>query len=243
MLLAAAACFAGASVQSATGFGFALVLSPALFAVLDPFEAVTALAMLGLALNVLVLFDGGRAGPVRWRALAPLLAAAVPGLVAGVILLDALSKPVLQVAVGIDVLVAVALRLRTRRPRPAPSLGSTLAAGLASGALTTSTSLSGPPLVLWLERRPVEPAELRASLAASFLALNLAGAVILLAAGGTARLAGAAVLLPLLGLTLAGYAVGGAAFRRLDPARFTAIVLALVAAAGVASLVAGLSAA
>jgi uncharacterized membrane protein YfcA len=43
MLLAAAAALVGASVQSATGFGFALALSPALFAVLDPAEAVTAL--------------------------------------------------------------------------------------------------------------------------------------------------------------------------------------------------------
>ena len=36
MVLAAAAALVGAAVQSATGFGFALVLSPALFAVLDP---------------------------------------------------------------------------------------------------------------------------------------------------------------------------------------------------------------
>ena len=36
MALAAVAAFAGAAVQSATGFGFALVLSPALFAVMDP---------------------------------------------------------------------------------------------------------------------------------------------------------------------------------------------------------------
>ena len=70
MALAALAALAGAFVQSATGFGFALVLSPALFAVLDPVEAVATLLVLGLALNVLVLFeaDGGarRLAP-RWR--------------------------------------------------------------------------------------------------------------------------------------------------------------------------------
>ena len=62
MVLAAAAAFTGASVQSATGFGFALVLSPALFAVLEPFEAVWALLVLGLVLNLLVLRTA-RAGP------------------------------------------------------------------------------------------------------------------------------------------------------------------------------------
>ena len=41
MVLAALAALVGAAVQSATGFGFALVLSPALFAVMEPAEAVT----------------------------------------------------------------------------------------------------------------------------------------------------------------------------------------------------------
>jgi hypothetical protein len=62
MLLAAAAALVGASVQAATGFGFALVLSPALFAVLEPVEAVTSLLFLSVALNLLVLFERGRPG-------------------------------------------------------------------------------------------------------------------------------------------------------------------------------------
>jgi len=37
MALAAAAALVGAAVQSATGFGFALILSPALFAALEPY--------------------------------------------------------------------------------------------------------------------------------------------------------------------------------------------------------------
>jgi uncharacterized membrane protein YfcA len=49
MALAAAAALVGAAVQSATGFGFALILSPALLTALDPYEAVTALLALGLA--------------------------------------------------------------------------------------------------------------------------------------------------------------------------------------------------
>ncbi len=76
MVLAAAAAFTGASVQSATGFGFALVLSPALFAVMEPFEAVWALLVLGVVLNLLVLWQQGR---VRWDALRPVLIASLPG--------------------------------------------------------------------------------------------------------------------------------------------------------------------
>jgi hypothetical protein len=39
MALAVLAALAGAAVQSASGLGFALVLSPVLFAVLEPAEA------------------------------------------------------------------------------------------------------------------------------------------------------------------------------------------------------------
>jgi uncharacterized membrane protein YfcA len=245
MVLAAVAAFAGASVQSATGFGFALILGPALFAVLGPQQAVSALLVLGLALNVLVLADGRRAR-VRWRALLPALVAAVPGLVAGALILTALPKPALQAAVGATVIVAALVQLRARRapaPPREPSLGGACAVGMASGALTTSTSVSGPPLVLWLEAQGLQPAEMRTSLAICFLALNLAGGAALIAAGGTEALAGAELLLPLLGLVVAGHLIGARAFRRLDPSRFRLVVFGLVIAAGLASLAAGLASA
>jgi uncharacterized protein len=237
MALAAVAAFAGAAVQSATGFGFALVLSPALFAVMDPVEAVTALLALGLALNLLVLFERGRPEHVDWRALAPMLVAALPGLAVGAVALMALSKEVLQVAVGVAVIAAAGWQLWAPRPRLSPAAG--WAAGFASGALTTSISVSGPPLVLWLTAREVRPEEFRASLAASFLALNLAGWLTLLAAeGGGAFDVGAVAVLFV--LVVAGYAVGALAFRRLDRDRFFNLVLVLVALTGTASVVAGL---
>jgi uncharacterized membrane protein YfcA len=239
MVLAAVAAFVGAAMQSATGFGFALVLSPALLAVLDPYEAITALLGLGLASNVLVLFDGGRPGPVRWRELVPVLLAAVPGLALGALALELLEKPVLQILVGVAVVGATAVQLRGRLSGAPPRRRSATAAGLASGAMTTSISVSGPPLVLWLEAHGVQPAEMRATLAASFLALNLAGCALLVPLAGADRIAPADVLLPLLGLVVLGHFVGAYAFKRLDPERFSLVVLALVALTGAASVLAG----
>jgi uncharacterized protein len=242
MALAAVAAFAGAAVQSATGFGFALVLSPALFAVMDPVEAVTALLVLGAALNLLVLFEGGRPEHVDWGALAPMLVAAVPGLAVGAVALTQLSKETLQVAVGVAVIAAAGWQMRQRRGARPRRLGGAagVAAGFASGVLTTSISVSGPPLVLWLEAHGVRPEEFRASLAASFLVLNVAGGVILLAVeGGAAFDAGAVAIL--LALVVAGYALGAVAFRRLDRERFFNLVLVLVALTGAASVVAGLA--
>ncbi len=110
--------------------------------------------------------------------------------------------------------------------------------GFASGALTTSISVSGPPIVLWLEARGVRPEEFRASLAASFLVLNLAGGAVLVGAEGTGAF-DVGVVLPLLVLVSAGYALGALAFRRLDRERFFVLALVLVACTGAASVVAG----
>ncbi|MET0973920.1 MAG: sulfite exporter TauE/SafE family protein [Thermoleophilaceae bacterium] len=243
MGLAAIAALVGAFIQSATGFGFALVLSPALFAVLEPEEAVGTMLVLGLALNLLVLVEGG--WHADWRRMAPMLVAALPGLVVGVVLLSALSKEALQVIVGLAVIAAGAWQLLARRAASGERRRTELpaaagwAVGFLSGTLTTSISVSGPPIVLWLEARGVRPAEFRATLAASFLALNLAGWVVLVAAEGSGSL-DAGVAAPLLGLVLSGHVLGALAFRRLDPERFFGIALALVLCTGAASLVAGL---
>jgi uncharacterized protein len=233
MVLAALAALVGAAVQSATGFGFALVLSPALFAVMEPTEAVTALLLLGAVLNVLVLLEGH---DVRRSLLPPLILPALPGLALGAALLAALSREPLQIGVGLAVIAAALWQLRDRgvaRRLPA------VAAGLASGVLTTSISISGPPLVLWLEAQGLRPAEFRATLAALFLALNVLGGAILLAIEGSGAVDLGELAAPL-ALVLVGYALGAFAFRRLDQRRFATVVIALVICTGVASVLAGL---
>ena len=240
MILAATAALVGAAVQSATGFGFALVLSPALFAVLEPVEAVTTLLALGLVLNLLVLFEHGRPEHVDWRRLAPILVAALPGMALGVVALALLSKQVLQVAVGVAVIAAALWQLQRPQGGRSRPVGRSAGwvAGFASGTLTTSISVGGPPMVLWLEAQGVRPLEFRATLAASFLAFNLAGGVVLLTFEGSGAV-DAGVVVPLLGLVLVGYALGALAFRRLPSERFSTAVLALVLVTGVASVLAG----
>jgi uncharacterized protein len=232
MALAAVAAFAGAAIQSASGMGFALVLSPALFAVMDPEEAVTAVLLLGAALCLLVLIESRR---VATYGLGRLLVPAVPGLLVGVVVLAVLSKQALQIGVGVAVIAAAAWQLRHRAAVRIPAT----AAGFLSGVLTTSISVNGPPLALWLESQAVPPPRFRATLAAAFLILDIAG-IGLIAAREGADVIDPGRLGPLLGCVLVGYALGAVAFRRLDAERFSTIVLSLVICTGVASVVAGL---
>jgi uncharacterized protein len=232
MVLAALAALAGAAVQSASGLGFALVLTPALFAVMDPEEAVTAVLLLGAALCVLVLIESHRVGTYG---LARLLVPAVPGLVVGVVVLVALSKESLQVGVGLAVIIVATWQLRHRAAVRLPAA----LAGFLSGVLTTSISINGPPLALWLESERVPPPEFRTTLAAAFFSLDVAGVALILAreGAGTVELG---KLGPLLGCVIVGYGVGAVGFRRLDPERFSTVALVVVICTGVASVVAGL---
>jgi uncharacterized membrane protein YfcA len=247
MLLAALATVAGSTLQSATGFGFALVVGPALFGVFDPTEALTTLLVLGTALNLLVLAGERRPRQIRGNRLVPLLAWALPGLAAGALILAAVSKPALQVAVGFAVLVAVAVQARARALRPHGATPSepgwaTPAVGLTTGVLSTTTGTSGPPLVLWFEHLGFGPVEMRDTLAAAFQVLNLLAAAALLAFGdglaspGTGRLAG------LLALTVVGQILGRRLFEGLAPERFRLAGLVVVVGAGIASVVAGVAA-
>lgn len=235
LVVAVLATGAGACLQSAGGFGFAMVAGPALFAVLDPAEAVGTLLVLGSGLNALVLAGERRRAEVRWGELAPMLAAALPGLVAGVWLLEALSKEALQVLVGVGVLAAVAVRGRTPQ---AAGAASSYPVGFLAGALTTSTSVNGPPLLLWLRARGARPAELRDSLAASFLGLNVLGVATVALAAGAEGSPGAAVLLALAPAAALGHLAGRRLFLRMERPHFEALGTTVVVAAGLASLAA-----
>ncbi|MEA2234746.1 MAG: uncharacterized protein QOD83_4562 [Solirubrobacteraceae bacterium] len=184
-IAAAAAVFLGAALQSATGFGFALVCAPVLFAILGPSEAVTAGVLLGLELSLLTLATEGRRPRVLTGEAVALVAWSLPGLAVGAIALRELPDRLLSVLVALAVLLALVLRLRVNgRARAAARRGwQTAAAGAASGALSTSTSLSGPPLVFYLLARGAAPDQMRDTLAAIFVALALLSAPALVLTG------------------------------------------------------------
>jgi uncharacterized protein len=138
---------------------------------------------------------------------------------------------------------AASLRVRARAREVAPTAGdprARLALGFASGTLTTSAGVNGPPIALWLAHRGLGPSDMRDSLSAAFLGLCVIGGLVLAPVLATA---GAEIdwLALAVGLVcvVAGHAVGRRAFARLDGARYEPLLLALVTAAGLASIAAG----
>jgi uncharacterized protein len=251
LALTGVAVCSGAAVQSASGFGFALLAAPALFAAMSAEAAAASVLVLSVALNVLMLLGerGGR--DVAWGPVGRMLVAALPGLAAGALLIRAVPKPALQVAIGVAVVVAAgiqAIGAVRAAPLRAGRASEPYAVGLLAGTLTTSTTINGPPLVLWLHARLTSagadtgragPSRVRDSLAASFLALNLMGVAALVLLGGGDPDGGALLLGVLLIATVVGHRLGRHVFERLSEDRFRAVGVTVAAVAGAASILAG----
>lgn len=233
--LAALAVFLGSGLQSATGFGYAMFAAPILFVLLGPREAVTLGVLLGLLTNGLLLATERRRPVVLARDAVVLVAWSVPGLVLGAIVLREVPERPLSALVALAVFAGLGLRLRGDRAAPPPRLRAwhAPAAGATSGALATSTSLGGPPLVFYLLARAAEPAAMRDTLAAVFIVEAALGLPVLLLTE-TFTVPTAAWIL--LGAGVAGQVLGRRAFAWLRGERYERAVLAVLALSALGAL-------
>jgi uncharacterized protein len=237
-LVAAAAVAAGAALQSATGFGFSIVAAPLVFAVVEPEEAVGLLIVLGSLVNVLTLVSERRRPQPVWRECAVILAFALPGAVAGVAILRALDPVALQVAVSVGV-VATLLARRIAGGRPSPDWAGPVA-GVAAGALSTSTTTAGPPLIVYLLGRRLEPVQVRDTVPVCFLGLGVVSVIALWITRTSGAVPDAGLVALLVPVVAAGHLAGRPLFAALVRSdRYEAVLTAVL----IASVVAGLLAA
>ena len=205
-----------AAVQVVSGFGFALVAAPVLVTVTDPITSVSILAVVGAIVSALTLTTTREPREILGRQAALLLAWAVPGIVAGALLVSRIEEDAVRVAVGVLVLAALAQRARSSKIHvPLP------VAGLFSGAMTTSTALNGPPLVLYLTARDTPARATRDTLALLFVVLDLVG-VAALAATGNLHLPTETLALPVAGLL--GVLIGQRIFDRMTEPQLQRVI-------------------
>jgi uncharacterized membrane protein YfcA len=227
----------GAFVQSVTGFGGALVLAPVLFATMRPAQAVLLSALLGLVQSAALVLRNRH--EVLRRELRSLLTFALPGLAVGVLVLRVASSSTLRVGVGVSVIAATIMRRALARDTMMP-LRAAAPAGFLAGLLTTSVTVNGPPLVLYLSGRRATAAQMRGTLAAAFIALD-AVAIVGLAAGGTLVAPPAAAVVALAASFVPGLLGGLWLAPRVQETHYAYGVTLLLLALGVASIVAGLT--
>ena len=229
VLLAGAAVIVGAFVQGSIGFGFALVVVPAIALVRPGAVPVT---LLFLALPMALWMALRERGAIDMAGFVEISIGRVLGTAGGVWILATVTTDQLSVVIGSSLVLAVILSFAN----PAFEAGSKsrFFAGALSGLMGTSAAIGGPPLALAYQKR--SGSELRSTLAISFVV----GAIISLAALAAAgQVEGWHALFA---LELApGLAVGLFAAvrlsRRLDGVWLRPLVLAFAGISGVATAV------
>jgi uncharacterized membrane protein YfcA len=239
-IAAGVAVLAGAALQSATGFGFALVSAPLLFAATTPGQAVGLLIVLGLVVNLMTLGTEGRRPQPLVRESLTMLAWAVPGVFAGALALRVLDKTALQVGVTLGVFATLAVRALARRRGAAdpgnPPRWAAPATGFASGALTTSTNTSGPPVVLYMLARGATPVQTRDTLTTTFVGYSVLGFAALLVSGTKGVVPHADALATLVPAVVVGHLAGRPVFARIAEDRYEPVLTAVLIATALTGL-------
>jgi uncharacterized membrane protein YfcA len=226
--------FLAAICSSLTGFGFALTMVPLFALTWDVELAIATTVLLAVLNSAALLFEvRGHFEPSR---VAVLLLGYVIGFPLGILLLESLDTDSLKVMVAATVLVtglALFFLPAYEIRRGATPLGVT--AGVASGVLGPTTSMIGPPVIIYLLGRHPAIEAFRSTTLAFFLPSGILTAIIFVALGRINQdvLITAAVCLP--GIVLGGIA-GSWLRRHLSQERFRVLVLAVLVLSSLAVL-------
>ena len=180
-LLAFAMVLLAASAQALTGFGFALILTPLLSLIYDPKATVAVTLMLGAVCNAPLLARNWRL--VKVRQIAILCTASFIGNIAGVRLLLFIDSSLLRLVIGVMVVI-LALPMFFEYRREVKNVGmATVVVGLVSGALIGSTTMGGPPVVLFGLNQNWSKEAFRANMIAYLEIISIASVFLLTASG------------------------------------------------------------
>jgi uncharacterized membrane protein YfcA len=230
-LLAAllAALMAGV-VTGTTGFGLALISTPILLFVYEPKTVIFLTAVFSVFINTAVVLDSWREAHRR-LALALLVPACV-GIIAGAEVLRVVDPTYIRLAVGAVVVFSALLLVRDIRLPGADTRWGPVVAGSASGALSTSTGLAGPPIVLLLASCDLPKHQFRGTSAFYFLFMSVVTLIILAVRGlvDAEELPLAAALVP---AGMVGKVIGTAFLKGISEAAFRALSLGMVILTGI----------
>jgi len=221
-----------AVAQSFSGFGFGLLVVPLLVLLLGPREAVVTSNVLATALGAAMLLQLRH--QVWWGTAFRLFFFAALGMPGGYLVLIWIDRDALQLLIACTVLAATWLLARGRWVVGQSVVGDAVA-GLLSGVLRTSTSMSGPPVVLYLQGRGLLPLSFRATITAYFFLSGLLAVPLFVAGGQFDARTVTATLVGLPGLAV-GWRAGGWLYGRVEEEAFRIVVVAILVASSLSAI-------
>lgn len=223
-----------ALTQSLTGFGFGLLIVPPLVLMLGPQDAVILSNVLATGLAGLMLLRLYR--DVEWRIGSLLLVCSIAGMPIGLVVLLGLDARVLQAVIAVSVIAFTLVLLRGVRVGSRPTLVGTILSGFVAGVLRTSTSMSGPPVVLYLQGAGMDSATFRATISAFFFGSGLLAVMVFAFEGSLDADLGLAGIIAVPAV-LAGLELGGRLYPRVSEELFRRLVFVVLIGSALVALV------
>jgi uncharacterized membrane protein YfcA len=235
LAIAAAVTAAAGVMRGFAGFGTAITLAPAFSVLWGPAVGVPTMLLMEALIGSQLLVGAWR--DVNRRVTVPITLAACLLVPVGTWILVLIDPAALTRAMGALVLLFGALLASGWRYRGARPLPLNLAVGATAGVLKGATGMSGPPVILYLLAGNEAAKEHRANLILFFAVLGLVALIPPLLTGlfTLEVLAKVAVLTPWL---LVFVRIGAALFGRIGARQFRTLAYGVLAAVGVAALLA-----
>ncbi len=226
-----------AFIRGVAGFGFALILAPILLHILNPTDVVVINLFLGTLSNIVVLSYSFK--KVNLRRILPMIISSVFGVPIGTWIITVTSPSILKILIGgVTVFFAIPLVLGFSKTFKQEKLFGGIS-GFLSGILSSSTSLGGPPVVMFMHSQNWKKDTIHPSLAAyssflhvwSLVAFSVSGLI------NAQTIINAASLAPAL---LTGTGLGILIFRKINARYFRWFSLAIVICAGILGILSGI---
>jgi len=221
-------------LHTVTGFGFVIITAPLLALALEAKETVMLVVTTSFIVMLFILRAAKKEG--SFKAIFPLIGAAVVGAIPGAYIVTVISNDGLKLFIGIVLLLATVVMwkdysLHTKHQKVVVTI-----VGIISGFLATTTGVSGPPVILYYLNAKAEEnkAVFRGNLTRYFLLLNIAS-IIISCASGTFQI-GKLWLHTLLAIPALyiGFYLGERLFHRLNAEIFKKISLVMVLLSSIA---------
>lgn len=229
--------FLGGFMRGFVGFGAALVIVPVLSLAYGPRVAVPSLTVMGIPTLFQLLPDAIRCS--ERSIVAPMAAAILIAAPLGTWLLVATSPALMKIAISTLVILMVAMLARGWRLEGVVHPRILATAGAAAGLIQGAAGIGGPPVVAVALSRPGPASQQRGNVLALMTAVSVSTLLPQLYFGLFTRAAivTGLLMLPVYGLSIQ---VGSRYFAKGGAQYFRRAALAMLAAVGIATLIAAL---
>ena len=164
------ASFSAGLAQSSLGFGMALIMAPCIALVIEPVAVVPTIVLMSTVNTFLVALRNKRM--IKWRLLVPLSIGGLIGASLGLNVLLQLDPDIMRLFIGILVLTFTGILWSGWQHPLREKPWTILSVGFVSGFTGGATSISGPPVVLFLANQNMPRDVFRANLTSYFFLLN-----------------------------------------------------------------------